>query len=102
MKAEEASSCGFVNEVCCNFDQLIAHARKTGKQIAAHSPIAVHGTKVMLNYRRDHNVADSLDYVETWQAGMLQVADMQEAFQASRDIRPSHFEDLYTRRSAIK
>ncbi len=102
MKAEEAFSCGFVNAVCCDFDQLMAHARKTAKQIAAHSPVAVHGTKVMLNYSRDHNVADSLDYVATWQAGMLQVADMQEAFQASKERRPSYFEDLYPRRSAIK
>lgn len=100
--AAEALSCGFVNHVCSDSDQLMAHARTTAKQIAAHSPVAVHGTKVMLNYSRDHNVSDSLDYVATWQAGMLQVADMQESFDAAKENRPSQFKDLYSRRSAIK
>ena len=99
MKAEEAFSCGFVNAVCCDFDQLMAHGErpcKTNSCILSYAD-----KKVMLNYSRD-NVADSLDYVATWQAGMLQVADMQEALQASKERRPSHFEDLYPRRSAIK
>jgi len=102
MKAAEALSCGFVNFVSKNHGQLMTHARNTAKDIAAHSPVAVHGTKLMLNYSRDHNVSDSLDYVATWQAGMLQAADMQEAFQAKKERRASKFEELYPHRSAIK
>lgn len=33
------------------------------EEIGGKSPIAVHGTKVNLNYSRDHSVAESLDYM---------------------------------------
>ncbi len=52
------------------------------RAIAQHSPVAVSGTKVMLNYGREHSVADSLNYVATWQAGMLQAEDMNEVMNA--------------------
>jgi enoyl-CoA hydratase len=48
-------------------------------------PLAVWGTKVAMNYARDHSVGDALDQIATWQAGMFQPADMAEAFTA----RPS-------------
>ena len=48
----------------------------TAREIAAHSPLAVWGTKVAMNYARDHPVDDALDQIATWQAGMFQPADM--------------------------
>ena len=43
-----------------------------------------------------------LDLAGTLDEGMLQAADMQEAFQARKERRASKFEELYPRRSAIK
>ena len=47
----------------------------------------------MLNYGRDHSIADGLNYVATWNAAMLMSADFIEAAQAAREQRPPRFED---------
>ena len=57
---------------------------ETAQQIAANSPLAVAGTKKMLNYAREHNVADSLEYMATWQAGMFQMEDVFKAMEAQK------------------
>ena len=36
----------------------------------------------MLNYGREHSIADGLEYVAVWNAGMLQGEDMKEAVKA--------------------
>ena len=36
--------------------------------IAAKSPLSIRGIKEMLNYARDHTVADGLNHVATWNA----------------------------------
>jgi enoyl-CoA hydratase len=48
----------------------------------------------MVNYARDHTVADSLNYVATWQTGMFQPADMLEAFKAKGEKREPRYDDL--------
>jgi enoyl-CoA hydratase len=52
------------------------------------------GSKLMLNYARDHTVADSLDYIATWQAGMFQQADMLESMMANVQKREPAFQPL--------
>ena len=76
--------------------------RKLAKEIAQHSPLAVSGTKIMLNYNCDHSIADSLNYVATWQAGMLQPEDMTEAMRAASEKRAAEFADLKPHGSAIE
>ena len=56
----------------------------------------------MLNYSRDHSVADSLNYVATWQPGMLQAEDMNEATNAVKEKRSATFANLKPHRSTIK
>ena len=49
----------------------------------------------MINYARDHSIADGLDYIATWQAGMyFPEADMMEAFKAKAEKRAGKFEEL--------
>ncbi len=48
----------------------------------------------MITYARDHSVADSLNYIATWQTGMFQPADMMESFAAKADKRDPEFDDL--------
>ena len=55
----------------------------------------MHGSKVMINYARDHSIADGLDYIATWQAGMYNPeTDMAEAFKAKQEKRAAKFADL--------
>ena len=61
--------------------------------IAAKSPLAIRGTKEMLNYARDHSVADGLNYIASWNAGLLMSADLQEAMMANMDKRSPEFRD---------
>ena len=64
-------------------EQMGAAALELAALIASKSPLAVSGTKKMLNYSRDHTVREGLEYVATWNAAMLQAGDMMEAFTAS-------------------
>ena len=41
----------------------------------------------MINYARDHSVADALNYIATWQTGMFQPGDMMETFAAKAEKR---------------
>lgn len=66
------------------------------EQIAVHSPLAVAGSKAMLNYARDHSVADSLNYMATWQAGMFQATDLMESVQAKQAKRPPAYTALHS------
>jgi enoyl-CoA hydratase/carnithine racemase len=61
--------------------------------IAAKSPLSVRGTKEMLNYARDHSVADSLNYIATWNAAMLQSKDLMEAMTANMAKKAPEFKD---------
>jgi len=58
VSAEEALRVGFVSGVYDNKQEALARALELGKLIASKSPVAVQGTKEVLNFSRDHNVAD--------------------------------------------
>lgn len=94
MDAQEAQSCGFVNKVYTDQEEMLTAVRALATDIADHSPLAVHGTKAMLNYSRDHSVQDSLNHMATWQAGMLQATDTQEAMRANKEKRDPKFDNL--------
>ena len=47
----------------------------------------------MLVYARDHSVADSLNYIATWNAAMLMSSDMQEAMMAGMQKKMPTFRD---------
>jgi enoyl-CoA hydratase len=91
--AAEASRHGFVNAVFETPQALLAGAGELARAIAAKSPLAIRGTKEMLNYGRDHSVADGLNYVATWNAAMLLGADLDEAGRALRERRSPRFDD---------
>jgi enoyl-CoA hydratase len=63
-------------------------------EIASKAPVAVAGSKRMINHARDHSIADGLDYIATWQAGMFAPPHMMEAFQAKAQKRTPDFPDL--------
>lgn len=98
LPAQRALALGLVNEVFPTHEALIEGVLAVAHEIASHSPLAVHGSKEMLNYARDHSVADSLQYMAAWQSGMFQPADMFEAFTAKAQKRSPVFEDLAPKR----
>ena len=93
LNAAEAVACGLANASLPDTDALLAHVRTIAAQIAAKSPLAIRGSKEMLNYSRDHGLADSLNYVATWNAGLLLSADLREAMDAGRTGRVPSFPD---------
>jgi enoyl-CoA hydratase len=94
LPAARAKEIGLVNEVYDDSEAMLRGVREIAREIAEHSPLAIHGTKEMLNYTRDHSVQDSLLYMAAWQSGMFQPADMNECFAAKSEKRPPVFEDL--------
>lgn len=93
--AQEALQHGLVNQLFDNHSALVEGVLAIARQIAAHSPLAVTGCKEMLNYSRDHSVADSLKYMATWQAGMFRAQDMMKTFQAKACKQTPEFEALW-------
>lgn len=93
LEAGEAAAIGLVNRVFPTQEELLAGVMAIAQSIAAKSPLAVRGTKEMLNYGRDHSVADGLDHVATWNAAMLMSADLEEAMSAARERRKPVFPD---------
>jgi len=61
--AEEALKHGFVSYVFGSKDESLAKAREIAKIIARKSPVAVQGTKVLLDYSRDHSVREGISLV---------------------------------------
>ena len=94
MGAEEARACGFINKVYDNHNEMLEGVRALATSIARHSPMAVHGTKAMLNYSRDHSVQDSLNHMATWQSGMFKAPDVKEAMRAGAEKRTPKFDNL--------
>jgi enoyl-CoA hydratase len=101
MPAARAKEVGLVNEVYANHDEMIEQVLGTAAEIASKSPLAIWGTKEMINFTRDHTTADSLNYIATWQTGMFQPADMMESFAAKADKRDPDFDDLLPMRPPI-
>ncbi len=92
--AEEARACGFVNALFETHAELVDGVRGVAVEIARRSPLAVWGSKEMLNYGRDHTIDDALRHIAVWQTGMFQPADMREAFTARAEKRDPEFDDL--------
>jgi enoyl-CoA hydratase len=102
LQAHKAQALGFVNEVFDTHEQMLAHVLELAREIASKSPLAIHGSKVMINYARDHSIADGLDYVATWQAGMFNpTVDMYESFRAKQEKRDPVYDDLLPARKAM-
>ena len=94
LPAEAAQAIGLVNTVLPDPETLLAHALSTAREIASKSPLAVAGSKVMINYAREHDTETALEYLRVWQTGMFPSADMAETFQARQDGREPDFPDL--------
>jgi enoyl-CoA hydratase len=91
--AQEAQQLGFVNKVYADRDALLAGVTEIAREIASKSPLAVRGSKEMILYARDHSVADGLNYIATWNSGMLSSADLGSSIEAQMKGDTAVYED---------
>jgi len=89
--AERAREIHLVNRVFPNAEATVAGARELAERIAANSPLAVQGTKRVLNYCEDKTVEDGLQYVATWNSAFLMSDDLKEAMAAFLEKRPADY-----------
>ena len=94
ISAQEAKQYGLVNEIYTDHEAMLEATMGIARQIATKAPLAVYGSKKIINYSRDHSTADSLDYISLWNASMLQPDEISEAFAAAQEERESDFVDL--------
>ncbi|MGB3723711.1 MAG: crotonase/enoyl-CoA hydratase family protein [Pacificimonas sp.] len=92
--AEEAKGHGFVNSVTASHETAVAAAFDLARTIAAKSPLAMMGTKAVLNRGRGQSVEDGLDYVAVWNAAFLQGDDMKEAITSQMQKRAPEFSNI--------
>lgn len=117
--ADEALRVGFVSEVRPTKREAVARAVELASTWASKSPVAVQGTKEILNHARDHSVADSkicslvhicfagrcwdganllsyldLRYTAVWNSVALQSADVKEALLSGMRRTKPTFEKL--------
>jgi enoyl-CoA hydratase len=90
--AGRAREIGLVNDVVEGSASGVHQAAVAlAAEIAANSPLAVQGTKAVLAACADRSIAEGLDYVATWNAGMLASDDLREAVTAFFEKRPAHY-----------
>lgn len=94
LPATKAQALGLVNETFDTQEAMLDHAMALAREIASKNPLAVTGAKAMINYARDHTIADGLDYIGVWNAAMLSGAHMREAFVAKAEKREPSYPDL--------
>ncbi|KAK2809049.1 hypothetical protein FQN50_004102 [Emmonsiellopsis sp. PD_5] len=92
--AEEAARVGFVNGVYGDKEKAVAAGVEMAAVMAGKSPVAVQGTKELLNWSRDHSVQDGLRYTGVWNSAALQTEDVQRALLSGLEKRTPTFEKL--------
>ncbi|XP_047330938.1 delta(3,5)-Delta(2,4)-dienoyl-CoA isomerase, peroxisomal [Impatiens glandulifera] len=90
----EAKSLGLVSQVFKDKQALDAAVDIIAQDIASKSPLALIGTKLVLQKSRDLTVDQGLDYVATWNAGTLISDDLVEAISAFKQKRAPSFSKL--------
>lgn len=92
--AEEAYKNGLVSRVLGSKDELIQEGYKFASYIASKSPVAVQGSKNILDAAWGRTVEDNLNYTAVWNMGMLQSVDLQRAMLSGLQKKQPKFEKL--------
>ncbi|CAF4736810.1 unnamed protein product, partial [Rotaria sp. Silwood1] len=79
----EAQQIGLISRVFDTREALLDAAISLASVIACKSPIAVQGSKINLNYARDHTVDDNFTFVRTWNSAMLLTEDIVNSLMAT-------------------
>jgi delta(3,5)-delta(2,4)-dienoyl-CoA isomerase len=93
--AVEASRIGFVSRISQTEGDLWPMAIKLCKRIASNSPVAVAGTKLSLNYSRDHTVQEGLAHIASHNSMALLTDDLVASFTAAASGNDPTFANLW-------
>jgi enoyl-CoA hydratase len=85
--ATYAERIGLVNRVLPDRKSLVASAESLALEIAANAPLAVQGTKRVMNEADRADIARELEYVATWNTAHMISEDLSEAMAAFADRR---------------
>lgn len=91
ISAERAEKIGLVNDVYPDQESVLNAALEMADQMAANSPLAVAGTKSVLNEEREETIAKGLRHVALWNSAFLHSEDLVEAVTALGERRPALF-----------
>ncbi len=94
--AEEAERVGFVSWRGREGgkEEVVGEAVRWAGVVAGKSPVAVQGTKEILNWGWCRGVEEGLRYTSVWNSAMLQGGDTGEAMVAGMEKRKPRFEKL--------
>lgn len=80
--ADEAYHMGLVTRIENTYEELIVRAQSTAREIADNPAITIRGVKNVMNYCMDKSITDGLQYVATYNAGLLDSQDLRLAFES--------------------
>ena len=89
----EAARIGLVSRISTSNESLVREGLDIARRIASNSPVAVRGSKLSLNYSRDHSVADGLEHIATHNAAALITDDLMNSF-AGKDGDSTRFSPM--------
>lgn len=94
--AAEAEKVGFVSWVGGHGgkEEVIQEALRWAGMVAGKSPVAVQGTKEILNWSWNRSVEDGLRYTSVWNSAALQSDDVKVAMMAGMQRRKPNFSKL--------
>jgi len=92
--AERALRIGLVSDVYEDKDAVIKAATELADEIAATAPLAVQGVKEVINFCRDKNVRDGLNYAAARSVMVLKGTDIMEAMMAFMQKRKPEFKGM--------
>jgi len=81
--ANEMKALGLVGKILPTKEACLEEARTLAREIAKKSPVAVLGTKVSLNFSRDHSTQEGLDHIRQWNSLHLMSDDVKTAAMAT-------------------
>lgn len=85
---------GFISRLFDSQDDCLKAAFDLANEISSKSPIAVQGTKLAMNYARNHGVDDSIDWILNWNQSQLQTEDIVKNIMAKMSKQKVVFEDV--------
>jgi len=92
--ADRALAIGLVNAVLPDAEALHAHAMSLARQIAEKSPLAIAGSKLALNYARDHGTSEALQQMTLLQSAIFDIDEMGRAIAGWKAKQPAGFDPL--------
>lgn len=94
ISSERAHEVGLVNYVYESHENMMKNAFEIAEKFASKSPLALWGTKEVLNYSRDHTVEEGLNFVSMWNAATLHKDDIMTSLMSRMQKTKPEYKNL--------